>query len=283
MPSLCASFEIILVNDGSRDKSWEVIQGISKRHPQVHGIQLMRNSGQHNALLCGIRAARYDLILTIDDDLQQPPEEAKKLLDKYLEGYDVVYGYAIKPPHEFWRYASSQLTKRVMSFVMGIPTVVNISPFRLFRTNLRNSFAYYQNSQVIIDVLLSWGTTRFGVVPVHEVPRKYGESNYSLWKLAGMAFLVLTGYSTTPLRFASMLGFAITLFGIVTFLYVFIRYMAEGSIPGFPFLASIITIFSGAQLFTLGIFGEYLASIFTRSTDRPPYVIEKEVPEGDSK
>ncbi len=283
MPTLCESFEIILVNDGSRDKSWAVIRDIAKSHPLVHGIDLMRNSGQHNALLCGIRAARYDLILTMDDDLQQPPEEAKKLLDKYLEGYDVVYGYAIKPPHEFWRYASSQITKRVMSFVMGIPNVVNISPFRLFRANLRNSFEHYQNSQVIIDVLLSWGTTRFGVVPVHEEPRKYGGSNYTFWKLAGMAFQVLTGYSTTPLRFASMLGFAITLFGIVTFLYVFIRYIAEGSIPGFPFLASIITIFSGAQLFTLGIFGEYLASIFTRSTDRPPYVIDREIRGGEPK
>ncbi len=283
MPSLCDTFEIILVNDGSRDKSWAVIKELVNKHPLVHGIHLMRNSGQHNALLCGIRAARYELIMTIDDDLQQPPEEAKKLLDKYQEGYDVVYGYAIKPPHEFWRYASSQITKRVMSFVMGIPNVVNISPFRLFRANLRNSFEHYQNSQVIIDVLLSWGTTRFGVVPVHEEARKYGESNYTFWKLASMAFQVLTGYSTTPLRFASMLGFTITLFGIVTFLYVFIRYIAEGSIPGFPFLASIITIFSGAQLFTLGIFGEYLASIFTRSTDRPPYVIDQEIRGDDLK
>lgn len=276
LPRIARAFEIILVNDGSRDRSWPVIQELARNHSSVHGIHLLRNSGQHNALLCGIRAARFDWILTLDDDLQQPPEEAEKLVEKAKQGFDVVYGSPIKAPHELWRNLSSRLTKRAISFVMGIPNVINISPFRFFRTDLRKAFAHYQSPQVIIDVLLSWGTTRFGVVPVNEKTRKYGTSNYTFGKLVGLALQVITGYSTVPLRFASMLGFTITLFGILILIYVLVRYLVEGSIPGFPFLASIITIFSGAQLFTLGIFGEYLASIFIRSTDRPPYVIDEE-------
>jgi undecaprenyl-phosphate 4-deoxy-4-formamido-L-arabinose transferase len=236
---------------------------------------MMRNSGQHNALLCGIREAGYELIITLDDDLQQPPEEIHKLLAKFSEGYDVVYGYPQKMPHEFWRNFSSRFTKMVLASVMGIPNIRNIGPFRIFKTRLREAFTNYQNSHVIIDVLLTWGTTRFGVVPVEEQPRLAGRSNYTFWKLVSAAFLVLTGYSTVPLRIASVLGFLAVIFGIGVLLFVVIRYFIEGSIPGFPFLASIITIFAGAQLFSLGIFGEYLASIFNRSMDRPPYVIQE--------
>jgi undecaprenyl-phosphate 4-deoxy-4-formamido-L-arabinose transferase len=254
-----------------------VIKSLAARYPWIHAINLMRNSGQHNALLCGIRAARYEVTITLDDDLQQPPEEIHKLVDKYREGYDVVYGSPAKMPHELWRNFSSRFTKKVMALVMGIPNVINIGPFRIFRTELRKAFNNYQSPNVIIDVLLSWATNRFGVVQVEEHPRKFGKSNYTFLKLVSAAFLVLTGYSTIPLRFASLVGFAITLFGVGVFLYVIIKYMLQGSLPGFPFLASIITIFSGAQLFTLGIIGEYIASIFNRSTDRPPYVIDIEI------
>jgi glycosyltransferase involved in cell wall biosynthesis len=277
MPTVADRFELILVNDGSRDNSWAVIRDMAQKYSWIHAINLMRNSGQHNALLCGIRAAQYEVTITLDDDLQQPPEEIHKLLAKYQEGYDVVYGAPNKLPHEFWRNFSSRFTKRVMSLVMGVPNVINIGPFRVFRTDLRKAFAEYHNPKVIVDVLLSWATTRFGVVVVDEQPRLFGKSNYTFWKLASAAFLVLTGFSTIPLRFASMIGFSIFLFGVAVFFYVIIRYFLEGSLPGFPFLASIITIFSGTQIFTLGIIGEYIASIFNRSTDRPPYVINEEI------
>ncbi len=277
LPDIAAEYELILVEDGSRDASWQVVEGLCSSHPWVRGIRLMRNSGQHNALLCGIRAARYEVSITLDDDLQQPPEEIHKLLAAFGQGYDVVYGAPSRMPHTFWRNFSSRTTKRVLALVMGVPNVIHIGPFRVFHTDLRRAFAEYHNPHVIVDVLLSWATTRFGVVEVDEQPREFGRSNYNFWKLAGMAFQVLTGYSTIPLRFASLTGFAVTLFGVGVFAYVIIRYLLEGSLPGFPFLASIITIFSGAQLFTLGIIGEYIASIFNRSSDRPPYVVAREV------
>ena len=277
LPAVADRFEVIFVNDGSHDNSWQVIRDLAGEHTWIHAINLMRNSGQHNALLCGIRAAQYEVTITLDDDLQQPPEEIYRLMAKYQEGYDVVYGSPNKMPHELWRNFSSRFTKKAMALVMGVPRVINIGPFRVFRTDLRKAFAEYHNPRVIVDVLLSWATTKFAVVRVDEQPRPYGKSNYNFWKLASAAFLVLTGYSTIPLRFASMLGFTVFLFGVAVFLYVIIRYFAEGSLPGFPFLASIITIFSGAQLLTLGIIGEYIASIFNRSTDRLPYVIDNEI------
>jgi undecaprenyl-phosphate 4-deoxy-4-formamido-L-arabinose transferase len=275
LPALSAKYELILVNDGSRDSSWNVIQDLSQRYPWVRGINMMRNYGQHNALLGGIRAARGDVIITMDDDLQHPPEEIYKILEKLNEGYDVVYGFPRKLPHSFIRNLFSRLTKKVLAFVMGIKTVQEISAFRAFRTDLRNAFTNYQSPGVIVDVLLSWGTTRFASVLVDEEPRQYGQSGYDFKRLASQVFLILTGFSTVPLRLASWLGFFFTLFGIAVFLYVLYIYFVAGSIPGFPFLAAIISLFSGTQMFALGIFGEYLARIFDRSMDRPAYVISQ--------
>jgi undecaprenyl-phosphate 4-deoxy-4-formamido-L-arabinose transferase len=156
---------------------------------------------------------------------------------------------------------------------MGIRDMRDVSAFRALRASLRSAFETYQNPNVIIDVLFSWGTSRFGHVAVNEEPRPVGESNYSFFKLIQVAMTVLTGFSTAPLRFTSTVGFLFTFLGIGIFIYVLAIYFLVGSIPGFPFLASMIAMFSGMQLFALGIIGEYLARVFDRSIDRPPYVI----------
>lgn len=268
-------FEIILVNDGSHDDSWQIINNICISNYHVQGINLMRNYGQHNALLCGIRAAKNEVIVTMDDDLQHPPEEIPLLINKLVEGYDVVYGFPRKLPHSFWRNIFSRMTKRILALVMGVKTVSEISAFRAFRTDLRKAFDHYTSPGVIIDALLSWGTTRFTSILIDENPRVHGSSNYNFFKLASQGLLVLTGFSTIPLRLASWIGFFITLVGLGVLIYVFTIYFTLGSIPGFPFLASIISIFSGAQLFSLGIFGEYLARIFDRSLERPTYIVDR--------
>jgi glycosyltransferase involved in cell wall biosynthesis len=277
LPELSGTYELILVNDGSQDQSWDVIRELSRKNGWVRGVNLMRNYGQHNATLCGVRAARHEVIVTMDDDLQHPPEEIYELLVKLDQGYDVVYGLPQKPPHSLWRNWFSIFTKRVLANVMGIKTIREIGAFRAFRAHIRRAFTHYQAPDVILDVLLSWGTTRFASVTVNETPREIGASNYNFFKLFRVALLILTGYSTAPLRFASMVGFLFTLFGIVVFLYVLGVYFILGSIPGFPFLASIITLFSGTQLFALGLIGEYLARIFDRSMEQPTYVIDEEL------
>ena len=267
-------YELIFVNDGSSDESWDVIRDLSSTHSWVRGINLMRNYGQHNALLCGIRSARYEIIVTMDDDLQHPPEEVPKLLRKLQEGYDVVYGTPQKQQHGFWRDMASHVTKLVMKSTMDVQVARNASAFRAFRSGIRMAFADYQGPFVSIDVLLTWGTTRFAAIPVRHDERREGLSNYNFRKLLTHAVNMMTGFSTLPLRLASIVGFGFSLFGFIVLVYVVGRYLFEGSgVPGFPFLAAVISIFSGVQLFGLGIIGEYLARMHYRAMSRPYCVI----------
>jgi undecaprenyl-phosphate 4-deoxy-4-formamido-L-arabinose transferase len=269
------SFELILVNDGSPDDSWLTIQDLANKNPWIKGINLMRNYGQHNALLCGIREATYEVIVTMDDDLQNPPEEIPKLLRKLSEGYSVVYGAPDEEQRGFSRGAVGKLSKLAMQIAMGIELASKISAFRAFRTEIRKSFESYRSPFVSIDVLLTWGTKAITYVTVRHSPRLIGKSNYTFRKLVTHSFNVLLGLSTVPLRLASLVGFVFTLFGLLVLTYVIVRYLFQGdSVPGFPFLASIIAIFSGAQLFALGILGEYISRIYALTLDRPPYVIK---------
>jgi glycosyltransferase involved in cell wall biosynthesis len=209
----------------------------------------------------------------MDDDLQHPPEEIPRLLARLHEGFDVVYGAPKTECHGRLRALASRITRLALSTAIGSEIAKNVSAFRVFRTRLREAFADYQSPFVSIDVLLTWATTRFGAISVPFQPRHSGSSNYTVGKLARHALDMMTGFSTAPLQLASLIGFSCTLFGIGVFFYVIGRYFLEGSLPGFPFLASIIAIFSGAQLFALGVIGEYLARMHFRSMKRPAYVV----------
>lgn len=273
LPTIAEAYEVIMVNDGSRDGSWGVIQRLAEQYLFLHGINLMRNYGQHNALLCGIRTAQHDIVVTMDDDLQNPPEEIPKLIAKLEEGYDVVYGAPANLHHGFLRNQASQITKRVLQSAMGVSAASKVSAFRAFRTHLRQAFDNYEAPLVSIEVLLTWGTKSFGHVEVEHHPRTVGKSNYTVMKLITHAVNMITGFSTLPLQLASLAGFAFTLFGFAILVYVMGRYFVLGySVPGFPFLASTIAVFSGVQLFSLGIIGEYLARLYKRGFNQPAYV-----------
>ena len=278
--AIAENFELILVNDCSPDRSWDVISDLAGRYSWIRPINLMRNYGQHNALLCGIRAARYDVIVTIDDDLQHPPEEIPKLLEVLAGGYAVVYGTPEQEQHGLGRDFASWVTKLALQNVMGAEIARQVCAFRAFRAQVAKAFAHYEGSFVSVDVLLTWGTNRFSATSVKHSPREQGTSGYTFRKLMTHAMNMMTGFSTMPLQMASLIGFVFTLFGLVVLAYVVIRYLVQGgSVPGFPFLASIIALFSGAQLFALGIIGEYLARMHFRSMQKPPYVVRES--EGD--
>ena len=271
---LAREYELVLVNDGSRDQSWAIIQRLAAENSRLRGINLMRNYGQHNALLCGIRAARCETVVTLDDDLQHAPEDMPKLIAKLEEGFDVVYGTPEREPHGLWRGLASKLTKFALQHVMGAKLARNVSAYRAVRTRLRSAFGRYQSPFVSLDVLLTWGTTRFAAITVPHHPRAAGKSNYTLRTLIVHALTLMTGFSVWPLQVASAIGFGFTAFGILVFVYVVTRFFVEGrSVPGFPFLASLIAIFSGAQMFALGIIGEYLARMHFRMMERPTYVV----------
>jgi undecaprenyl-phosphate 4-deoxy-4-formamido-L-arabinose transferase len=276
-------WEVILINDGSPESCWRRIEDLARRHANVRGINLMRNFGQHNALLCGLRAAVYDTTVTMDDDLQHPPEEIPKLLSLLEEGWDVVYGSPARQRQPFWRKLASMLIRIALAGAIGSKRARGVSAFRAVRTESRRAFADFRGPFLSLDVLLSWGTDRAAHVEVRHEARKSGASGYSFWKLASHAADMMTGFSAWPLRLASVVGFGFTLFGLAVLAYVIGRFLMEGgSVPGFPFLGSIIAIFSGAQLFALGIIGEYLARMHFRSMERPVYVVRGTTWEGSS-
>jgi glycosyltransferase involved in cell wall biosynthesis len=276
LPTVSKHYEVVLVNDGSRDQGWEVIDALALKYPWVRGINLMRNYGQHNALLAGIRAAQYQVTVTMDDDLQHPPDEIPKLLDQMDKGYDVVYGTPQRQRQSSWRNVSSWLTKFIMQQAMGQKIAPSGSAFRAFRTQLREAFADYSSPFVSIDVLLTWGTARFGAVPVRHDPRRTGKSGYNLIKLLVLALDMTTGFSTWPLRVASLIGFGVTLLGFGLLVFVVVEYLITGApLSVFRFFTAIVVIFSGAQLFALGIIGEYLARMHFRLMARPAYTIRE--------
>lgn len=276
-------FEILFVEDCGGDDSWSVIRELAAADGRVRGVRMSRNYGQHSALLCGIRAAGNEVVVTLDDDLQNPPEEIPKLLAKLAEGHDMVYGTPEREQHGLLRDMASRVTKYALQGTMGAETARKVSAFRAFRTELRQAFSDYRSPSVNLDVLLTWGTTRFSSVVVRHDARQLGASGYTLRKLITHAVNMMTGFSTLPLQMASVMGFFFSAFGFLVLGYVLARYLLSGSsVPGFPFLASIIAIFSGAQLFALGIIGEYLARMHFRTMDRPPYLVRERVGDHES-
>jgi undecaprenyl-phosphate 4-deoxy-4-formamido-L-arabinose transferase len=165
-----------------------------------------------------------------------------------------------------------------MSSAADAKTARSISAFRAFRTDLRDAFWAFNAAHVSLDVLLSWATTRFTAVEVRHDERAEGRSGYTLRRLVRHTLNMLTGFSTWPLRLASLIGFGFTLFGIIVLGYVLVAYVTEGrQVPGFAFLASMTAIFSGATLFALGIIGEYLARMYVTVIQRPPYAVAEDI------
>ena len=277
LSSLVDHHEVIFVCDGSPDETWAVIEELAARYPCLRGIHLQRNFGQHNALLCGVRSARGELIALMDDDLQDRPEELPKLIERLNDGFDVVVGVAKKGrTHSPFRLVTSWLIHFSMRLALGGGYPSGGTSLRVFRTRLRDAFADYSSPFANMSVLLSWATTRWATVEVQHDARQAGSSTYSVRALVAHAIDLVTSYSVRPLRVATFVGFFFTCFGFAIFLYVLISYWAHGGLlPGFAFLASAISILAGAQLCSLGIVGEYIARIYLRSMGKPAYFIRE--------
>ncbi len=268
------SVEIILIDDASGDGTWTTICSIARQNSMVTGIRLGRNSGQHGALLAGVRAAKFQTVVTLDDDLQNPPEEINKLIDALLPGVDVVYGVSTEVKQNFYRRAGSKLVRKFFASALGFNSAVSMSSFRTFRTVLREGFNTALGPNVSLDALLTWSTTRFTVVEVKHDERKVGDSHYTFRKLVRFMIDMATGYSALPLRIASAIGFLTIAFGAVLLVYVIGRPILTGErVQGFPMLASTIIIFSGVQIFLLGILGEYIGRMHFRVMNKPTYMV----------
>lgn len=275
--------EIVLVDDGSPAETWEMIATLAANDPRVVGVRFGRNAGQHSALLAGVRAARHPLIVTIDDDLQNPPEHIPTLLHALTDDLDVVYGAPEKVAQRGWRRLSSAAIRTLMASALGAENAARMTSFRAFRTRLRDGFQADLGPSVSLDALLSWSTSRFGSVTVPHHERAEGASNYTFRRLMRFALDVATGYSAVPLQIAMALGLFTALFGFGVLVYVIGRALTTShGVPGFPFLASIIAVFSGVQLITIGIIGEYLARMHFRIMRKPSYVIAERTDAADA-
>ncbi len=267
-------FEIVLVDDASEDGTWKEISAISKVNSNVKGLRLGRNSGQHGALLAGVRVAGFATIVTLDDDLQNPPEEISKLLSALSPEIDVVYGVSTKVKQNIYRRLVSKIARKFFSSTLGFSSAVSMSSFRAFRTDLRTGFDSSLGPNISLDALLTWSTSRFTTTEVAHDQRAEGKSHYTFRKLVRFMIDMATGYSTLPLRMASTLGFATVAFGLVLLIFVVSKpLLTGGTVPGFPLLASSITIFSGVQIFLLGVLGEYIGRMHFRVMNKPTYMI----------
>lgn len=270
--------EIILVSDGSPDGSWKVVKDLQKSHQRIRGISLMRNYGQHAALLAGVHASRGAVIVTMDDDLQTPPEEMPKLLAALDQGYDVVYGIREKEQHSGFRNFCSTTAKKLVNRLLGVRVATSITSYKAFRAELREAFEAQRGPVVFIDAILCWGTTKVGTTVVRHEPRPDGSSGYSFSRLALHFANMVTNFSQVPLQIASILGFVVMMFGFLLFLYVLAEFAFRGTpVRGFTFLGAALTLFSGVQLLVLGVMGEYLARMHQRSTGMPAYMIRETV------
>lgn len=268
------SYEIILVDDGSRDDSWAVIQSLRESYDShLVAVQLMRNYGQHNTLMCGLSIARGEYVVTMDDDLQNPPEEIPKLLTHIKQhNLDLVYGCPNARNHAAWRNLGSSIVWHFYRTVFRNP--VTPTPFRIIRRQLAQSVMFYDLNFTYLDGLLAWCTSRIAGVEVEHHPRAQGSSGYSLSKLLGLALNLYTNFSLIPLQIVSGLGLITAASGFLVGAYYLFQYLASSIVvPGFASTIIAILILGGAQLLALGVIGEYLGRMHLNVNRKPQYVI----------
>ncbi len=281
LESLTPHHEVILVVDGSPDDTAAVARATAERQPAgvVRVIELRRNYGQHNAILAGVAAAHFGVVVTMDDDLQHPPEELPVLLAPLADpAVDLVYGVAVEEEHGWFRSVASRTVKAALSMA-GVPNAKDVSAFRAFRTDLRDAFDHVNDPFVSIDVVLSWATTSVRRASVRMEERASGTSGYTFRSLLAHTFNMATGYSILPLRLVTWLGLAVSLFGVAALVSVLALYWAGVvQVAGFTTVVAMLAILSGAIMLSLGILGEYLGRLHVRSMQRPAYLVRPPAP-----
>lgn len=272
---LDASYELIFVDDASRDNSWKVLKSIKKEYPNVIKLyRLAKNAGQHNATLCGILHANGQFIITIDDDLQTLPAEIAKLIRRQQEtSADLVYGTFSKKHHSLLRNLGSRFVNAFFKYFSH--TYGNGSSFRLINRNITESMSSFYQKYLLLDEILCWHTDNITHIEVEHRPRPNGHSGYTLLRLFFLTINYMINYTVVPLRImtyggliASLMAFAVGLYYIYKKLYDYVEL-------GFTSLIVAIFFCSGLILFCLGILGEYITRIYSKESSRPLYVIKE--------
>ena len=268
------SFEVIFVDDGSADKSWEMLSALKKQNPHtITAVKLTQNYGQHNALFCGLTFVKSDWVITIDDDLQTPPEEIEKLLTTQKStGAELVYGYYEKKEHSFIRNAGSWFVSKI--FKNFANTSGKGSSFKLINSSVTEKVISRNYRMFFLDEILAWHTDNITHVVVNHLPRKEGKSGYTLFKLFKITLKLVVGYTAFPLKIISWFGLlsALICLGFVGY-FIYMKY-TYGAELGFTSLIVSIFFSTGLILFSLGIIGEYIRRLYIGETGKPSFTVK---------
>ncbi len=272
------AYELVFVEDASPDKgaSWQALCQLREAHPdRIVAIQLMRNYGQHNAQMCGFRQARGNIVVTMDDDLQHPPEELPKLLDALKTGeLDLVYGSYGEKQHSNWRNLGSNLVNTFYRLTFRSP--ITVTSYRAIRRQLVESTFTYNLNFTFIDGLFAWNTQRIGEVPIRHEERAAGKSGYNVIKLVTLAFNLFTNFSLLPLQVVSFLGFLAAGSGFLVAFYYLVQFLFQRiAVPGYASIIIAVLVLGGLQLLALGIMGEYLGRLHLNVNRKPQYTVRQ--------
>jgi undecaprenyl-phosphate 4-deoxy-4-formamido-L-arabinose transferase len=270
------SFETIVVDDGSTDDTWDVLKALSRDHPELIGIRLQRNFGQHPAVSAGFSATRGRVVITIDADLQNPPEEIPKLVSRLGPDCDVASGWRLDRKDGL----SRKLPSRLMNLIIAKLTGVRLNDYgcmlRAYKRKVIEQVQACPEMNKSITALVSWLGVRIVEVPVEHHSRASGRSRYGYWKLLRMNFDIVTGFTTGLLQFVSLSGMLMALVGFAAAIGVGTWRILHGGGPiGANTFVALLLFLSGAQLVAIGTVGEYVSRIFVQVQGRPYYIVSE--------
>jgi polyisoprenyl-phosphate glycosyltransferase len=271
-------YEVVLVNDGSRDETWAVIWALAQQDPHLYGINLARNFGHQAALSAGLMACCGERILVIDADLQDPPELLGEMIRLMDAGADVVYGQRTARLKETWfKRASARLFYRLLDHLVDHKIPLDTGDFRLMSRRVLEVLNAMPEHHRFIRGMVSWIGFRQVPVPYQREERFAGRSHYPFAKMARFAADAITSFSTKPLRIASLLGVAFGLLAIVALVFTLASWMVNATIPGWTSLMTVILVLGSAQLLMVGVLGEYIGRLYMESKRRPLFVLSDTV------
>lgn len=268
-------YEIILVNDGSRDDSWRIIAEKARANPRIVAINLLQNYGQHAANLCGFRASTGDYVVTMDDDMQNPPEEIQHLIDTAAQGYDLVIGRFRQKQHAFYRRLGAMLIRAINRRIFNADKDLVLTNFRLIRKDVVERICNYQTSYPYISGLALMFSNHRTNVLVEHLPRAAGKSTYSLWKILKLVSTLLFNYSSYPLRLVASIGVTISALGFALGLYYLIFSLVVGvQVPGWTTLVVLLSFFNGVTILILSMIGEYCVRLINQVSSSASYHVK---------
>lgn len=275
---ITVDFEIILVEDGGPDASWDVIEAIAKKNQRVKGIKLSRNFGQHYAITAGLDHAKGDWVVVMDCDLQDVPEEISKLFQKARDGYDVVLARRNARKDHFFKKFFSILFYKVLGYLTGTTYDPLVANFGIYNRKVINAFCQMREYNRVFPVMVKWLGFPTAKVEVRHDERFEGKTSYNIKKLLNLAMDIILAYSDKPIRLAIKLGVIISFSSFVFAIITLIRYFSGAiMVPGYASLIFSVWFLSGIILMVLGAVGLYVGKTFDGVKNRPVYVVEKQL------